>query len=118
MKNLKILILLCGGALLVMMLTDGIGAQLEADKTNTLIMLAAFGLPTLMGLMGVMKPPFQAWQAAISLAGFGVAAVRTKIWDLLPNIGDATGKGKAIMILTVLGVVVSALALAKPEDRA
>ncbi len=117
MKNLKILILLCGGALLVMMLTDGIGAALEADKVNTLIMLAAFALPTLMGLMGVMKPPFQSWQAGISLAGFGVAAFRTKIWETLPKIGDQSGKGKAALILLVLGVVVSALALAKPEDK-
>lgn len=118
MKNLKILIMLCGAALLVMLVTDGIGAAFEADKVNTLIMLAAFALPTLMGLMGLMKPPFLAWQAAISLAGFAVAAVRTKIWETLPKIGDADGKGKAGMIILVVGVVVSALALVKPEDKA
>jgi len=117
-KNLKIAILLCGGALLVMMLTDGIGAALEADKVNTLIMLAAFALPTLMGVMGIARPPFQSWQAAISLAGFGVAAVRTKIWEQLPDFMDAGGKAKAGMIVLVLGVVVSALAMLKPEDKA
>jgi Na+/melibiose symporter-like transporter len=115
-KNLKILIMLCGAALLVMMVTDGLGAQFEADKVNTLIMLAAFALPTLMGLMGLMKPPMQAWQAGIALAGFGVAAVRGRIWETLPKIADYDGKGKAGLILLAVGVVVSALALAKPES--
>ena len=118
MKNLKILIMLCGAGLLVMMLTDGIGAKFEADKVDALIMLAAFALPTLMGLMGLAKPPFMAWQGAIALAGFGVAAVRGKIWEALPNFMDQTGKGKAGMILLVLGIVVSALSIAKPEDKA
>jgi len=116
-KNLKILIMLCGAALLVLMVTEGLGAQFEADKLNTLIMLAAFALPTLMGLMGTMKPPFQAWQAGIALAGFGVAAVRTRIWEALPKIADYDGKGKAGLILLVVGVVGSALALAKPEAK-
>ena len=120
MKNLKILIMLCGAGLLVMMLTDGIGAAFESDKVNTLIMLAAFALPTAMGLMGLMKPPFLAWQAAISLAGFAVAAVRTKIWSTLPDFmaEGTTGKMKGAMVLMIVGVLVSALALMKPEDKA
>jgi phosphoglycerol transferase MdoB-like AlkP superfamily enzyme len=116
-KNLKILIMLCGAGLLVMMLTDGIGAKFESDKVDALIMLAAFALPTAMGLMGLMKPPFLAWQAAISLAGFAVAAVRTKIWETLPKFMDQDGKGKGALILLVVGVLVSALALMKPEDK-
>ncbi|HEU0034529.1 MAG TPA: hypothetical protein VFQ53_28090 [Kofleriaceae bacterium] len=118
MKNLKILILLCGAALLVMMLTDNIGARFEADSVDTVILLVSFALPTIMGLLGLARPPFQAWQAAISLAGFGVAAVRTRIWETLPKFMDADGKGKAGLVVLVLGVVVSALAIVRPEDKA
>jgi hypothetical protein len=116
MRNLKLVILLCGGALLTMMIMDGL--NFGEATVDTLIMLAAFALPTVMGLLGTLKPPFQAWQAAMALAGFGVAAVRTKIWEQLPNFGDASGKGKAAMIVLVVGVVASLVAMLKPEDKA
>jgi hypothetical protein len=114
-KNLKLLILGCGAALLVMMFVDGLNFSEAA--ADTIIMLAAYALPTVMGLMGIAKPPYQSWQAAMSAAGFGVAAVRTKIWDTLPGFMDANGKGKAAVILLVVGLVVSLLAIAKPEDK-
>jgi hypothetical protein len=114
-KNLKILIAGCGAALLVLMIVNGL--DFSDNPINTVIMLAAFGLPAVMGVMGIVKPPFQSWQAAMSAAGFGVAAVRTRIWETLPKIGDAEGANKAIPILIVVGVVVSLLAMAKPEDK-
>ena len=115
MKNLKILILGCGAALLVMLIVDGL--NFSENAADSIIMLAAFALPTAMALLGLAKPPFQSWHAAMSAAGFGVAAVRTKIWETLPNIMDADGKGKAAVILLVLGLVASLLAIAKPEDK-
>jgi hypothetical protein len=114
-KNLKILILGCGAALLVLLIMNGL--DFSENAADSIIMLAAYGLPTAMGLLGVAKPPFQSWHAAMSAAGFGVAAVRTKIWETLPNIADADGKGKAAVILLVVGTVVSLLAIAKPEDK-
>lgn len=114
MKNLKILILLCGAASLVLLISSGL--NFSEAMLDTIIMLAAFGLPTVVALMAIAKPPAQAWHGALALAGFGVAAVRTKIWETLPEIGDATGKGKAVVILIVVGVVVSLLAMVKPES--
>jgi hypothetical protein len=114
-KHLKLLILGVGAALLVLMISSGL--NFEDNKVDTIIMLAAYGLPTLMGLMGVVRPPLQSWQAAIALSGFGVAAVRTRIWEQLPELADKTGKGKAVLILQVVGVLVSAVAMLKPEDK-
>lgn len=116
MKNLKLLILLCGAALLVMFIIDGL--NFGEALVDTLIMLAAFALPTVMGLMGVAKPPFLSWQAAMSAAGFGVAAVRTKVWEQIPDFMDLPTKGKISLALILVGVVVSLLALVKPEDKA
>ncbi|MEO8705680.1 MAG: hypothetical protein ABI867_36955 [Kofleriaceae bacterium] len=115
MKHLKLLILGCGAALLVIMITNGL--NFEDNKIDTIIMLAAYGLPALMGAMALAKPPMQSWQAAIALSGFGVAAVRTRIWEQLPDLMDKTGKGKAVLALQVVGVLVSALAMMKPEDK-
>lgn len=114
-RNLKILILLCGGALLGLMISNGL--DFTENRADTLIMLTAYALPTVMGLMGIVKPPMQAWQAAIALAGFGVAAVRTKIWETLPHVMDATNKDKVSIGLLVVGVLVSVIAMIKPEDK-
>jgi hypothetical protein len=115
-KNLKILILLCGGALLGIYIS--LGLNFDENKVDTLIFLAAYALPIVMGLMGVAKPPFQSWQGAIALAGFGVAAVRGRIWEQLPRFMDADGRDKAGMVVLVVGIVVSVLAMVKPEDSA
>jgi hypothetical protein len=114
-KNLKILIAGCGAALLVMLIVKGL--NFSENAVDTIIMLAAFALPTVMGLMGIAKPPFQSWQAAMSAAGFGVAVVRTRIWETLPKFMDQDGEGKATIVLMILGLVVSLLAMAKPEDK-
>jgi hypothetical protein len=115
-KNLKILILLCGGALLGIYIS--LGLDFEENKVDTLIFLAAYALPTVMGLMGLAKPPFQSWQGAIALAGFGVAAVRGKIWEQLPRFADVDGRDKAGLALLVVGIIVSVVAIARPEDSA
>ena len=113
MKNLKVLILGCGLASLVLLIAGGV--NFEDNKVDAVIMLAAFTLPAVMGAIGLVRPPFMAWQAGISLAGFAVAAVRTRIWQTLPEFGSATGNGKAAMILVLVGFVTSALAMLKPE---
>ena len=118
MKNLKIFVLAFGALGLVILLTSNFGAMLEFDKVYALLMVAAFGLPTAMGAMGLAKPPFQAWQAAVSLAGFALAAVKTRIWDLLPHIMDIDIKGKLAVVAIIGGVIVSAIAIAKPENKA
>lgn len=99
-----------------MMIMDGV--HFGEATADTLIMLAAFGLPTLMGLWGIAKPPFQSWHAAMSLAGFGVAAVRTRIWQTVGDFGDLDGKGKLAFAALVVGVLASLVAMLKPEDAA
>jgi len=118
MKNLKLGILACGAVLLVLLLTEHFVDFLKADAVNAILMLVAFGAPTAMGAMGLAKPPFLQWQAIVSLAGFGLAAVKLRLWDILPHIGDADGKGKIMLIALVVGIIVSAIAIAKPENAA
>jgi len=114
-NNLKLAILACGGALLGIYISDGL--NFGDNTADTIIFLAAYALPALMGLLALLKPPAQAWHAAIALAGFGVAAVRGKVWDQLSGFGELSGKGKAGAIILLVGVVVSVLALAKPESK-
>ncbi len=115
MKNLKLVILACGGALLGMYISDGL--NFSENAADTVIFLAAFALPALMGLMALLKPPAQAWHASIALAGFATAAVRGRVWDQLSGFGDLTGKGKAAAIILVVGVLVSIVAMLKPENK-
>lgn len=115
MKNLKLAILACGGALLGIYISDGL--DFSANAADTIIFLAAYALPTLMGVLALLKPPAQAWHGSIALSGFGVAAVRGRVWDQLSGFGELSGKGKAGVVLLVLGIVVSVLAMLKPEDK-
>ena len=114
MNKLKVVILGCGVASLVLLIAGGL--DFEDNKADAAIMLAAFALPAAMGAVGVLRPPFMQWQAAISLAGFAVAAVRTRIWQTLPEFGSATGNAKAAMIVLVVGVAAAALAMVQPEN--
>jgi len=114
-NNLKLVILACGGALLGMYISDGL--NFSDNAADTIIFLAAFALPTLMGLLALVKPPAQAWHGAIALAGFGVAVVRGKLWDQFSGFGELAGKGKAAAIILVVGVLASVLAMLKPENK-
>ncbi len=118
MKNLKLGILACGAVLLVIMLTNHVVDSLKADALNTILLLAGAAVPTALGAMGLARPPFLQWQAVASLAGFALIGVKIRIWQILPHIGDADLKGKVSMVALVVGIVVSALAIAKPEAKA
>ena len=115
MKNLKLAILLCGGALLGIFISDGV--SFSENAADTFIFLAAFALPTLMGALALFKPPAESWHAGIALAGFGTAAVRGKVWDQLSAFGELSGKGKAAAIILIVGVLISILAMLKPENK-
>jgi hypothetical protein len=117
-KNLKIGVLVFGVLGLVGMFMSEIGLMLKYDKVNTILMLAAFGVPTVLAAMGLVKPPFQMWQAGVSLAGFVLAVIKIRLWKTLPHIADVPTGLKLVLIATVGGVIVSILALAKPEAKA
>lgn len=116
MKNLKLGILACGAVCLVLLLTEHFVDSLKADAANTLIVLVAYLAPTAMGGLGLAKPPFLQWQAIVSTAGFALAAVKFRIWDLLPHIADMPVKTAIVLVATVLGLVLAILSIAKPED--
>src|SRR5947208_2151753 len=112
-KNLKFLILAFGGLGLAMIFVSDFSTALKEDQTNTIVMLACFGVAAVMGLMGVLKPPAQSWQALVALAGFALAAVKLRVWDTLPHFMDHDTKLELLLVAAVGGVVVGALALAK-----
>lgn len=118
-RNLKILILAFGGLGIVSLLLnmEALKHGFDKDLVNTILILGGFALPILMGLMGIMKPPMEAWQAAVALAGFVLVGVKIEIWKTLPKIMDAPTGGKLTMIAVVGGAVVSLLAAIKPESK-
>lgn len=118
MKNLKLGVLVCGALGIVGMVMTGLGAMLEGDKVNTIILLAAFGLPVLMAVKGLAKPPFQAWQAGVSLAGFALASVKVRLWETISLIGRLPTGTKLMIIGAGLGVILAVLAVIKPESKA
>ena len=120
MKNLKLGVLAFAalGLISLVMEFEMLKLMLKHDAANTILVLVGFILPLAMGIMGLTKPPFQMWQAGVALAGFALVAIKFRIWSTIKHIGDAPLSGKLTMIAIIGGVIVSALALAKPESKA
>ena len=125
MKNLKILILAFGVLGIVgLFLPMGEGmpsffsVAMEFDKAQLIMMLVAFGLPAAVGALGLVKPPAQSWHGIAALLGFALGAVKTRVWEAAPHIMDAPLSMKLMLVGVIGGVVVSGLALAKPEAKA
>jgi hypothetical protein len=81
-----------------------------------LITIGGFAVPLVMGVLGMTRPPFMRWQGLASLAGFAAIAIKGKIWEALPKIMDYPIKGKIGLVAVLGGVIVSALATARPEE--
>ena len=124
MKVMKLLILLFGCIGLVGYIAplderSWFTETLHEEAITAILLLAGFGVPVIMAVLGVAKPPFQSWQAVAALAGFVLVAVKIRVWDVLPNIADRMGWSPRLMLVASLaGLVVSAIAVAKPEDKA
>ncbi len=125
MKNLKVLILVFGViGLISMFLPVGEGAPsmfslfMAVDKFQLILMLAAFGVPTAVAAAGLAKPPAQAWHGIAAAAGFALGAVKTRIWETAPHIMDVPLSLKLMIIAVVGGLIVSILAIVKPEATA
>jgi len=124
-KNLKVVILVFGILGLVSMFLPMGGGMpsmfsifMEFDKFQLILMLAAFGVPTAVCAMGLAKPPAQAWHGIAALAGFALAAVKTRIWSSIGQIMDAPLSGKLMLVAVVGGVITSIMAVVKPEAKA
>ncbi len=116
MKNLKLGILACGLVLLFLLVSRDFIDFLKDDTLNAILMLLAFAVPTALAVLGLVRPPFEQWQGVASLAGFALAAVKLKIWQAFRDMWHDTD-GKIFLITLALGLVLSALSIAKPEER-
>jgi hypothetical protein len=117
LKLLKLSILLFGavGLALVLEETDALAAGFEHAPLHTALILLGWAVPVAMGILTLVKPPLRSWHAAASLAGFAVVAIRTRIWEAIPDLADVPVEGIIAMVAMVGGVIVSALAVARPE---
>ena len=118
MENLKLGIAICGALGLVGMVMAGVGQMLALDKISTAVMLAAFGLPVVMAVMGLAKPPRKAWQAGVSLACYALALFQLRIWDQLERLADMPSFWWLMVVGAGLGAILSVIAVVKPDAKA
>jgi hypothetical protein len=117
-KILKLGVVICGVLGVVGLAMTGIDRMMEADKLSTIVMLAAYALPIVMGAIAFVRPPFQAWQAGVSLAGFALAAYKLRIWEVIRAFGEAPTGFKLMTFGAGIGVILTIVAVMKPEDGA
>jgi hypothetical protein len=78
-------------------------------------MVAAYAVPIVMAVMALVRPPFQAWQAGVSLACFALATWKLRVWELIKELGSAPAGFQLMAIGAVVGVVLTVIAVMKPE---
>jgi hypothetical protein len=85
-----------------------------------LLVIGGFVLALVMGIMGLTKPPFTQINAILALVGFALPAIKLKVWEALIHIGDTAKdvKGLLLVVAIIGGIVVSAMAVGKPELKA
>ncbi len=116
-KSTVFLVLACAIGLLAIYISNGV--HLDANGADTLIFLAAYALPAVMMGLALWKPPVMAWHGALSLAGFGIVAVRGRVWNVIPHIAELDLKGKASLAMLLVGLIASTVVMTKsPSKRA
>ncbi|MEO7731010.1 MAG: hypothetical protein ABIY55_08575 [Kofleriaceae bacterium] len=120
MKHLKIVILGCAVVGLVALLVPFAGRSLlkdafELGKLDALVYAAVFALPAIMAAMALARPPMQAWQPGVALAGFVLGIVRFHVWDIALHLGSAGLPWLLLLAAIVAGTTASVIALMKPE---
>lgn len=125
MKATKYLIVLFGLCGLVTMVIPVHGhlpiASAVKDPAGLAQFLVWFLLPAVMGVLGILKPPQQAWQGAVALGGFGFGFVKLELWKVIPHIPDGAlrNMSQVLWLVGIVGgIVASLIAVAKPEPRA
>ena len=123
MKNIKFAVLACGllgliACFLPMISMEGMSisfwdAHKAPDGVQVYLVMAGYALAAAMGAMGAAKG-LKRPQAIAALVGFAfvVFKFRGGFFDLL----KAAIGAKLMFVAAVAGVVVSALAIAKPEE--
>jgi hypothetical protein len=119
-KQLKIVILVCGVVGLIALILPFSGRSLlkdsfEVDKLSALVYAAVFVLPAAMAALALARPPMQAWQPGVALAGFVLGIVRFHVWDIALHLGAAGLAWILLLATIVVGTIASVIALMKPE---
>lgn len=118
MKLIKLLILgfgvlgIVGFAIPIETLTAGF----ETNLLWTILILAGFAVPIVVGLMAMSKQ-WQAWMGGLALVGFAFVGIKTKVWDSIPGFMETTIGGKLMLIAILGGVAVSIFSLTKREEN-
>jgi len=119
-KNLK-LALVVGGVLgLVALIAPFSGRSLleelfEIDRLSAIVHAAIFVLPAAMGALALARPPMQAWQSGVALAGCALGVVRLHAWDLALHLPSAGARGGLLLAALVIGTLASIATLLRPE---
>lgn len=121
MKNLKLGVLAFAALGLLILLTDEAFRMLLTHPTvggaAGLMIFGGLGLALAMGIVGMTKPPFTQVHAILALVGFALPAIKLEFWTWLSHIGEVVKEPKALLLLVAIvgGLVVSAMAVGKPE---
>jgi len=95
---------------------DQLTAGFEHNLLWTILILAGFGVPVIVGLMAMSKQ-WQAWMGGLALVGFGFVAIKTKVWDAISGIAESPIGGKLMLVAILGGVAVSIFSLTKREEN-
>lgn len=120
MKNVKLVILVCGVLGLAALLVPFGGRSLltesfTLDPLGAAVYAAIFVLPAAMALLALARPPMQAWQPGVALAGFVLGVVRFHVWELAAHIGSIGLQGVLLLAALVIGTGAAVVALMRPE---
>jgi hypothetical protein len=120
-KNSKIGVLAFGVLGLLAMFIPSHGVSLFTilkafSKGQLVIMLVAFGLPTVMGAL-MMKGPVQKWQAGVAAAGFALASYKLEVWKAIAHVGELVKVLPTLLIVlaAIGGLVASIISLTAKE---
>ena len=120
MKNLKLALVVCGVLGLVALIAPFSGRSLlkelfEIDRLSAIVHAAIFVLPAAMGALALARPPMQAWQSGVALAGCVLGAVRLHVWELAIHLPSAGLRGVLLLAAIVIGTVAAVATLVRPE---
>ena len=118
MKLIKMLILGFGvlGIVGFAIPFETLSAGFETNLLWTILILAGFAVPIIVGLMAMSKQ-WQAWMGGLALVGFAFVGIKTKVWDSIPGFMETTIGGKLMLIAILGGVAVSIFSLTKREEN-
>jgi hypothetical protein len=119
-KNWKRVLVVCGviGLLALIVPASGrslLGDYFESDPLAAVVHAAIFALPLVMGAIALARPPMQAWQSGVALAGCVLGVVRFQVWELALHPASTGVRGILLAAAIVVGTAASVATLIRPE---